>query len=137
MAGGGSVTIAAAVKRVSGWRATHAVSLGYWSASFVARIRAEGHIPRLAFKVQFKMDGKIFDSEGHYVADIRASKIYDLSGKRLYDLRGQKIYKPTGELIGHLSSVAGDRRLDKSTDRLFPKYSPAGLSSWGLKAKPK
>jgi hypothetical protein len=74
------------------------------------------------------MDGKIFDSEGHYVADIRASKIYDLSGKRLYDLRGQKIYKPTGELIGHLSSVAGDRRLDKSTDRLFPKYSPAGVS---------
>jgi hypothetical protein len=28
LAGGGSVTIAAAVKRVSGWRATHAVSLG-------------------------------------------------------------------------------------------------------------
>ena len=81
------------------------------------------------------MDGKIFDSEGHYVADIRASKIYDLSGKRLYDLRGQKIYKPTGELVGHLSSVAGDRRLDKSTDRLFPKYSPADLASWGLKAK--
>src|SRR5882672_7486688 len=63
----------------------------------------KGHIPRLAFKVQSKMDGKIFDSEGHYVADIRASKIYDLSGKRLYDLRGQKIYKPTGELIGHHS----------------------------------
>ena len=67
------------------------------------------------------MEGRIFNSEGHYVADIRASKIYDLSGKRLYDLRGQKIYKPTGELIGHLSSGAGDRRLDKSTDRLFPK----------------
>ena len=67
------------------------------------------------------MDGKIFNSEGQYVADIRASGIYDLSGRKLYDLRGQKIYKPTGELVGHLNTAAGDRRLDKSTDRLFPK----------------
>ena len=67
------------------------------------------------------VDGKIFNSEGQYVADIRASGIHDLSGKKLYDLRGQKIYKPTGELVGHLNSVGGDRRLDKSTDRLFPK----------------
>jgi hypothetical protein len=67
------------------------------------------------------MDGKIFNSEGQYVAVVRASGIYDLSGKKLYDLRGQKIYKPTGELVGHLNSVGGDRRLDKSTDRLFPK----------------
>ena len=67
------------------------------------------------------MDGKIFNSEGQYVAVIRASGIYDLSGKKLYDLRGQKIYKPTGELVGHLNSVGGDRRLNKSTDRLFPK----------------
>ena len=66
------------------------------------------------------MNGKIFNSEGQYVADIRASRIYDLSGRKLYDLRGQKIYKPTGELVGHLNSVGGDRRLDKSTDRLFP-----------------
>jgi hypothetical protein len=65
------------------------------------------------------MDGKIFNSEGQYVADIRASGIHGLSGKKLYDLRGQKIYKPTGELVGHLNSAAGDRRLDKSTDRLF------------------
>jgi hypothetical protein len=66
------------------------------------------------------MDGKIFNSEGQYVADIRASGIYALSGKKLYDLRGKKIYKPTGELVGHLNTAAGDRRLDKSTDRLFP-----------------
>ena len=32
------------------------------------------------------MDGKIFDSEGQYVADIRASRIYALSGKELYEL---------------------------------------------------
>ena len=67
------------------------------------------------------MEGKIFNSDGQYVADIRANTIYDLAGKRLYDLRGQKIYKPTGELVGHLNSAGGDRRLDKSTDRLFPK----------------
>ena len=67
------------------------------------------------------MDGKIFDSEGQYVAYIQANGIYDLAGKRLYGLRGQKIYKPTGELVGHLNTAAGDRRLDKSTDRLFPK----------------
>ena len=67
------------------------------------------------------MDGKVFSSEGWYVADIRANGIYDLAGKRLYNLRGQKIYKPTGELVGHLNSVGGDRRLDKSTDRLLLK----------------
>jgi hypothetical protein len=65
------------------------------------------------------MNGKIYSSEGRYVADIRGNGIYDLAGKKLYDLRGQKIYKPTGELVGHLSSAAGDRRLDKSTERLF------------------
>lgn len=46
-------------------------------------------------------------------------EIYDLVGKKLYDFRGQKIYKPTGELVSHLSSPAGDRRLDKSTDSFF------------------
>ena len=67
------------------------------------------------------MDGKIFDSEAQYVADIRANGIYDLAGKRLYDLRGQKIYKPTGELVVNLNTAAGDWRLYKSTDRFFPK----------------
>jgi hypothetical protein len=72
------------------------------------------------------MDGKIFNSEGQYVAVIVASQIYDLSGRKLYDLRGEKIYKPTGELVGHLNTAVGDRRLDKSTDRLFPKTRTAG-----------
>jgi hypothetical protein len=67
------------------------------------------------------MDGKIFNSDGQYVADIRANGIYDLAGRRLYDLRGQKIYKPSGELVVHLNAAGGDRRLDKSTDRLFSK----------------
>jgi len=65
------------------------------------------------------MDGRIFNSEGQYVAYVQANQIYDLAGQKLYDLRGLKIYKPTGELVGHLSSAVGDRRLDKSTDRLF------------------
>ena len=67
------------------------------------------------------MDGKIFNSEGQYVAAVIANGIYDLSGKKLYDLRGQKIYKPTGEFVGHLNSAGADKRLDKSSDRLFPK----------------
>ena len=73
------------------------------------------------------MDGKIFNSEGVYVAFIRANGIYDLAGTKLYDLRTQRTYKPTGELVGHLNSVGGDKRLDKSTDRLFPKRIP---STW-------
>ena len=64
------------------------------------------------------MDGKIFNSDGRYVADIRANGIYDRAGKRLYALRGEKIYTPTGELVGHLS-INEARRLSKSADRLF------------------
>jgi hypothetical protein len=67
------------------------------------------------------MDGKILNSEGDYVAFIRANVIYDLSGKKLYDLKGQNIYKTTGELVGHLNATGADKRLDKSTDKLFPK----------------
>jgi hypothetical protein len=65
------------------------------------------------------MDGRILSSEGQRVAEIRGQEIYDLSGKKLYDLRGQKIYKPTGEFVGRFNTLAGDRRLDKFTDRLF------------------
>jgi hypothetical protein len=66
------------------------------------------------------MDGKIYSSSGKYIADIRSNQIFDLAGNKLYDLRGKNIDKPSGELIGHLCSAAGDRRLDKTTDRLFP-----------------
>jgi len=65
------------------------------------------------------MDGRIFSSTGEYVAYIQANQIYDVAGKKVYDLKGQKIYKPTGELVGHLSTATGDRRLDRSIDRLF------------------
>jgi tricorn protease-like protein len=66
-----------------------------------------------------EMDGKIFDSDGRYVAYIQANAIYDLDGKKLYDLKAHKIYKLTGEFVGNFSTPAGDRRLDKATDRLF------------------
>jgi len=65
------------------------------------------------------MDGKILTSEGQYIAYIQANAIYDLAGKKLYDLKGLKIYKLTGELVGSFTTPAGDRRLDKSTERLF------------------
>ena len=70
------------------------------------------------------MDGKIFNSDGRYVADLRAHQIYDRAGKRLYVVRGEKIYKPSGELVGHLS-INEARRLGKSADRLFPTVSEA------------
>jgi len=63
------------------------------------------------------MDGRILNSEGQRVAEIRGQEIYGLVGKKLYDLRGQKIYKPTGE--GRFNTLAGDGRLDKFTGRLF------------------
>ena len=65
------------------------------------------------------MDGRILNSEGQRVAEVRGQEIYDLAGKKLYDLRGQNIYKPTGEFVGRFNTLAGDRRLDKFTGRLF------------------
>jgi hypothetical protein len=93
--------------------------------------------PSACFEVQSKMDGKIFDSKGHYVADILASKMYDRSARGRTTSGAKRFKSQRGELTGQLSSIAGDRRPEKSADRLFPNYSPAGLSSWGLKAKPK
>jgi hypothetical protein len=67
------------------------------------------------------MDGKIFSSEGHYVAYVRANAIYDILGNKLYELKGRNIYKTTGELVGHLPGTGPVSRLDKATDRLFPR----------------
>jgi len=65
------------------------------------------------------MDGKILNSDGQFVAYIKADVIYDLAGRRLYALRGEKIYKPTGELIGHLNFINGAGWLNKTSERLF------------------
>ena len=67
------------------------------------------------------MDGKIFSSDGHHVAYVRANAIYDIRGNKLYELKGSNIYKTTGELVGHLPGTRRDTRLDKATDRLFPR----------------
>jgi hypothetical protein len=79
--------------------------VAWWSLGFRGRSEA--------------MDGNIFNSQGRHVAVVRGTSIFDLSGKKLYDLRGANIYKTTGELVGHLSSLSSERRLDKSTDKLF------------------
>jgi len=67
------------------------------------------------------VSGNIFNSEGIHVAVVSGHEIFDLTGKKLYDLKGANIYRLSGELVGHLSDARGsEKRLDRSTDRLFP-----------------
>lgn len=67
------------------------------------------------------MKGNIFNSEGVLVGVVVGLEIFDPIGKKLYDLKGVNIYRPSGELVGYLNSERGsERRLDRSTDRLFP-----------------
>jgi hypothetical protein len=69
--------------------------------------------------------GSIFNSKGIHVAVVSGSEIFDLTGKKLYNIKGVNIYRPSGELVGHLNDAKGsDKRLDRSTDRLFPSHSP-------------
>ena len=67
------------------------------------------------------MDGNIFNSRGDHVGTVLGPSIFDLRGRRIYDLKGTNIYKLSGELVGHLPSDVrnSERRLDKSTDKLF------------------
>jgi hypothetical protein len=68
----------------------------------------------------------IFNSQGIRVAVVVDSEIYDLSGKKIYVLKGTNIHLPSGELVGHMNNASGsDRRLARSTDRLFPGHSSA------------
>ena len=70
------------------------------------------------------MSGSIFNSRGIRVAVVRGSEIFDLTGKQLYDVKGVNIYRPSGELVGHLSDTrATEKRLDRSSDRLFPELT--------------
>ena len=72
------------------------------------------------------MAGSIFNSRGIHVAEVVGSEIFDLAGKKLYDLKGPNIYRPSGELVGHMNDARGsDKRLARSTDRLFPSHSLA------------
>ena len=67
------------------------------------------------------MSGNIFNSKGVLVGVVVGREIFDPAGNKLYDLKGVNIYRPSGELVGHLSDAKGSmKRLDRSTDRLFP-----------------
>jgi hypothetical protein len=67
------------------------------------------------------VSGNIFNSEGILVGVVSGKEIFDLTGRKLYNLRGINIYRLSGELVGHLSDARGsEKRLDRSTDRLFP-----------------
>jgi hypothetical protein len=67
------------------------------------------------------MKGNIFNSEGIHVAVVLGPDIFDLTGKKIYTLKGANIYRLSGELVGHLRGAEGfEKRLDRSTDRLFP-----------------
>ncbi len=69
------------------------------------------------------MDGKIFNSNGTYVATVLGSSVYDLMGNKLYNLKGKNIYRLSGELVGHLAGAGGSgTRLDSSTDKLFREH---------------
>jgi hypothetical protein len=67
------------------------------------------------------VDGSIFNSKGVRVAVVIADAVFSLKGQKLYDLKGSNIYKLNGDLVGHLSDTrAKEKRLDKTTDKLFP-----------------
>ena len=67
------------------------------------------------------MSGNIFNSNGVHVAVVNDGDVFDLDGRKLYDLKGINLYRLSGELVGHLNDGQGtEKRLDRSTDRLFP-----------------
>ena len=52
----------------------------------------------------------------------RATRSSASKVKSFYDLKGSNIYKLNGDLVGHLSDARGkEKRLDKTTDKLFPE----------------
>ena len=66
------------------------------------------------------MSGNIFNSDGARVGVVEGAAIFDLKGRKLYHLKGINIYRLSGELVGHLNGTQGsDKRLDRSTDKLF------------------
>jgi hypothetical protein len=67
------------------------------------------------------VSGNIFNSNGIHVGVVTGAAIFDLDGQKLNDLNWVNIYRLSGELVGHLNGAQGsDRRLDRSTDKLFP-----------------
>jgi hypothetical protein len=71
------------------------------------------------------VNGNIINSKGIHVGVVIGKEIFDLGGHKLYDLKGANIYRLSGELVGHLNDASGsDKRLQRSTDRLFPIRHP-------------
>ncbi|SDS18578.1 hypothetical protein SAMN05444158_1274 [Bradyrhizobium canariense] len=70
------------------------------------------------------MSSNIVNSKGIHVGIVNGEAIFDLTGKKLYDFKGINIYRLSGELVGHLSEGRGsEKRLDRSTDKLFPGHA--------------
>jgi sporulation protein YlmC with PRC-barrel domain len=68
------------------------------------------------------VNGNIFNSKGVHVGVVMGDAVFDLKGQKRYDLKGSNIYKLNGDLVGHLSDARGkEKRLDKTTDKLFPE----------------
>ena len=68
------------------------------------------------------MNGNIFNSKGVHVGVVTGDTVFGLKGQKLYDLKGPNIYKLNGDLVGHLPDArAKEKRLDKTTDKLFPE----------------
>ena len=73
------------------------------------------------------MNGNIFNSKGVHVGVVTGDAVFGLKGQKLYDLKGSNIYKLNGDLVGHLSDARSkEKRLDKTTDKLFPKVKRSG-----------
>ena len=67
------------------------------------------------------MNGNIVNSKGLLVGVVAGDAVLGLKGQKLYGLKGSNIYKLNGDLVGHLSDArAKEKRLDKTTDKLFP-----------------
>ena len=67
------------------------------------------------------MSGNIFISNGIHVAVVNGAEVFNLDGQKIYELKGINLYRPSGELVGHLNGAPRTKkRLDRSTDRLFP-----------------
>jgi hypothetical protein len=68
------------------------------------------------------VNGKIFNSKGVHVDVVTGDTVFGLNGQKLYDLKGSNIYKLNGDQVGHFSDARGkEKRLDKTTDKLFPE----------------
>jgi hypothetical protein len=67
------------------------------------------------------MSGNILNSNGTHVAVVNGGEVFDLDGQKIYELKGINLYRLSGDLVGQLNSAHGtEKRLDRSTDRLFP-----------------